>query len=107
MAKDLIFAHHIARQFSWATETFGPGVRTVGIVDHIRKELGEIEAVDGNDLMEWVDVIILAIDGAARAGFSPQDISDALDAKQTINENRKWPDWRTVDPDKAIEHIRD
>jgi hypothetical protein len=52
-------------------------------------------------------VIILAIDGAARAGFSPQDISDALDAKQTINENRKWPDWRTVDPDKAIEHIRD
>lgn len=30
----------------------------------------------------------------------------ALVAKQTKNEGRKWPDWRTQDPNKAIEHDR-
>jgi hypothetical protein len=30
----------------------------------------------------------------------------ALKAKQTKNENREWPDWRTAAPGKAIEHIR-
>jgi hypothetical protein len=27
-------------------------------------------------------------------------------AKQGKNELRDWPDWRTADPDKAIEHVR-
>ena len=26
--------------------------------------------------------------------------------KYKKNLNRQWPDWRTHDPDKAIEHIR-
>ena len=30
----------------------------------------------------------------------------AIDAKQTKNEARKWPDWRTQPTDKAIEHDR-
>ncbi|CEI76891.1 Uncharacterized protein PAE221_02479 [Pseudomonas aeruginosa] len=30
----------------------------------------------------------------------------ALDAKQTKNESRSWPDWRTAPADKAIEHDR-
>lgn len=107
MAKDLILAHHLARQLQFSMETFGPGPRTVGIIDHICKELNEIESTDGQDLMEWIDVIILACDGALRCGFTPQQISDALDAKQTINEGRKWPDWREFTTGQAIEHIRE
>ena len=170
---------HLHRQKSFSSEAFGPGPRTAGIVDHIRKELAEIRAVEGKDLMEWIDVVILACDGAMRAGFSPEDlvedltfglstvsvflqnladsvsdtndldllrdievnlddvvvcdgaelhpwtsvsmiallsamkegfspeeIIDAWVAKQTINESRSWPDWRTIDPNKAIEHVR-
>lgn len=107
MAKDLIVTHHLSRQAQFSAETFGPGERTVGIIDHILKELCEIKATNGKDLSEWIDVIILACDGALRAGFTPQEISDAWEAKQTINESRRWPDWRTAAPDKAIEHIRD
>lgn len=107
MAKDLILAHHLARQADFSFKTFGPGNRTEGLIDHILKELDEIKATNGEDLMEWIDVIILALDGALRAGFKPQEISNALDAKQTVNESRKWPDWRTADPGKAIEHIKD
>jgi len=38
-----IDAAHLARQREWSTRTFGPGPRTKGVIDHIRKELHEIE----------------------------------------------------------------
>lgn len=96
---------HLTRQRAWSEQTFGPGSRAAGVVDHIRKELREIEA-DPADLSEWVDVIILACDGAWRAGHSPEQIASAIVAKQTRNEGRQWPDWRTAPPDKAIEHVK-
>lgn len=96
---------HLHRQREFSLKTFGPGARTAGVVDHIRKELIEIEA-DPTDVKEWIDVVILAFDGAWRAGFEPSEIVEAIVAKQTRNENRRWPDWRTADPDKAIEHDR-
>lgn len=102
---NVIDADHIDRQRKFSYKTYGPGGRDNGIVDHIRKELVEIEEAP-EDLEEWVDVIILAIDGAWRAGFGPQEIIDAIVAKQLKNENRQWPDWRTAEPGKAIEHIR-
>lgn len=98
-------AAHLQRQRDWSGKTFGPGPRTAGVVDHIRKELREIEA-DPSDITEWIDVVILALDGAWRAGYQPQEIIDAMVAKQTRNEGRNWPDWRTMSPDKAIEHDR-
>jgi hypothetical protein len=101
----VIDAAHLARQRAFSERTFGPGARTKGVVDHIRKELREIEA-DPTDLGEWVDVVILALDGAWRAGHKPQRIIDAIVAKQTRNEARTWPDWRTADPNRAIEHDR-
>lgn len=101
----MIDAAHLERQREWSERTFGPGNRTQGVLDHIRKELTEIEA-DPLDLSEWVDVLILAFDGAWRAGWQPQEIIDAIRAKQTKNEGRSWPDWRTAPPDTAIEHIR-
>jgi len=96
---------HLIRQREFSRKTFGPGTRTKGVIDHIRKELNEIEA-DHQDVCEWVDVIILAFDGAWRAGWEPRDIIQAIVAKQTKNESRTWPDWRTASPDHAIEHVR-
>lgn len=97
---------HLRRQREWSERTFGPGSRAKGVVDHIRKELNEIEA-DPGDLKEWIDVVILGLDGAWRCGASPEEIIAALVAKQAKNEGRVWPDWRTSSPDKAIEHVRD
>lgn len=107
---------HLIRQMAFSHATFGPGTRTVGVVDHIRKEL--VEVLDGNgDSYEWVDVVILALDGLTRqlafcngARNDPQTVADnvcsMIIGKQTRNEARDWPDWRTADPDKAIEHVR-
>jgi len=99
------FTSHLSRQAEWSARTFGPGSRAAGVVDHIRKELTEIEA-DPGDLKEWIDVVILALDGAWRSGATPAEIVAALAAKQQKNEGRSWPDWRTADPSKAIEHDR-
>ena len=96
---------HLQRQRKFSEATFGPGARTSGVIDHIQKELAEIEA-DPLDLEEWVDVILLALDGAWRTGASPQEVADAIDAKMTKNEGREWPDWREVGQGKAIEHVR-
>lgn len=101
---DLI--QHIHRQREFSKRTFGPGQRTDGVIDHIRKELEEIKA-SPDDLSEWADVIILALDGAWRIGYEPREIAKAILQKQQKNESRKWPDWRTAEPGKAIEHVRE
>jgi len=100
-----ITAAHLARQREFSQNTFGPGPRLAGVLDHIRKELAEVEA-EPQDITEWADVVILAFDGALRQGHDPQAILDAILAKQTRNESRAWPDWRTQPSDRAIEHIR-
>lgn len=96
---------HLERQRRFSLNAFGPGPRTLGVLDHIRKELVEIEA-DPTDLGEWVDLIILALDGAWRSGHEPADIINAIKDKQAINEARTWPDWRGRSTDEAIEHDR-
>lgn len=102
---------HLRRQSAWSLKTFGPGTRQEGVLDHISKEVEEVrkEALGGPSkklLNEWIDIAILAFDGAWRSGASPEEIVDALEAKQIKNEGRKWPDWRKADPNKAIEHDR-
>lgn len=103
---DFDFSAHLQRQREFSEKTFGPGQRTQGVIDHIRKELVEIEEAPG-DLSEWIDVVILALDGAWRIGASPDAIIAALAGKQAENEARQWPDWRRAAPDKAIEHFRE
>lgn len=104
---------HLKRQADWSHRTFGPGDRIAGISDHIRKELLEVAAAhnprfhpDLAALKEWIDVIILGLDGAWRTGASPEMIAGAISAKQLINEERRWPDWRKAELGKAIEHDR-
>lgn len=107
---------HLIRQMAFSHATFGPGERTAGVSDHIRKELIEVEQSDGS-ADEWVDVVILALDGLTRRlAFIGGDRSDPARVaemavkmivdKQTRNEARAWPDWRTAPAGKAIEHVR-
>ena len=87
----------------WSLRTFGAGVRTEGVCNHIEKELREIRQ-DPNDLTEWIDVIILATDGYARADGKASELLPRLKAKHAINLQRKW---QTPVEGKAVEHVRE
>lgn len=118
---------HLKRQIAFSRATFGPGARTEGVLDHMAKEAIEVrEEVEkgdtGSPASEWVDLVILALDGLTRQIV--QDLHDngtereaivllaasevcvMIEEKQGKNEMRVWPDWRTADPNKAIEHDR-
>jgi hypothetical protein len=99
------FAAHLQRQREFSERTFGPGPRTFSLCNHIREELAEIQAEPLN-LEEWIDALILTLDGAWRTGATPEQIIAQLVAKQTTNEGRRWPDWREVGQDAAIAHIK-
>ena len=123
------FVAHLTRQRAFSRATWGPGPRTGGVIAHIQEELNEIEAVyeadfpmDGLEDVhaaaaeEWVDVVILALDGLLRAvaEANPESHSDAVAMesvrlileKQGKNEMRDWPDWRTRGQDEAINHVK-
>jgi hypothetical protein len=105
---------HLRRQMAFSRATFGPGERTLGVCDHIEKEIKEIKESPDEGLRsrEWVDVVLLGLDGLWRAleaeGNVWQDIPHEVEyliySKQNKNEQRDWPDWRTAPKDKAIEH---
>ncbi len=162
------FLDYLQRHKEWSWATFGSphdGRGPAGPHDHIAKELKEIEA-DPDDREEWIDVVILAIDGCLRSGatfamldedlgkrirghlpipysgigavrsqheWTGKEVEDyrrwislamfAMGAykahggtmdgllfymfkKQAKNMARDWPDWRTMEPGKAIEHVR-
>lgn len=114
---------HLRRQAAFSRATFGPGPRTVGVTDHIRKELIEVKDATSaaERSKEWTDVAILGLDGllrSCREQLASIGVGEPTNAevaqmacrlireKQDENEIRDWPDWRTSDPHKAIEHIR-
>jgi len=110
---------HLLRSMAFSHATFGPGTRAKGVIDHIKKEIIEVETSNG-DASEWIDLVILSLDGLTRQlkyfkmeeGIIPDNDTVAVIAaqilrqKQAKNEKRVWPDWRKADPDKAIEHDR-
>lgn len=107
---------HLIRQMVFSKATFGLGRRMNGVLDHISKEIEEVKKSNGSP-EEWVDIVILALDGLTReiwAGSQYKSCADLVAqeavmliiAKQRKNEIRDWPDWRTTDTNKAIEHIR-
>ena len=96
---------YLTRQKHFSVKVFGPGTRLNGILDHIRKEMVEVETTP-SDVKEWIDIVILAFDGAMRAGHSPKEVVAAMIEKQEENICREWPDWKTLSPDVAIEHIK-
>lgn len=103
--RHVAFLDIIELEEDFSARTFGPmdgPMRYKGLVEHINKELVEAE----HEPVEWIDVIILALDGARRSGLKPAEIVTGVVAKIKQNMARKWPDWRTASPDHAIEHDR-
>lgn len=111
---------HLIRQMAFSHSTFGPGTRSTGVLDHIGKEIVEVrEALrQGSQVAaaEWVDLVILSLDGLTRQlaycngerrdpELVADDACNMIIGKQTRNESRSWPDWRTAPQGKAIEHI--
>jgi hypothetical protein len=100
-------AFYLARQRQWFLKVFGPGQRDEGLIKHIKKELDEIRDPPG-DIEEWIDVIILAFEGALRNAKSVaavEEVIDCLQMKQDKNLARTWPDWTERNPEEPIEHI--
>lgn len=93
------FQNHIP----WLLKTFGTGMRTLGLIKHIQKELAEIEQ-SPKDLEEWIDVIVLASDGFWRAGGTPLMFMELMEAKQLKNLTREWTKFTSED--EPVEHIR-
>lgn len=94
---------HLERQSEWSIETFGAGEHVEGVLDHIEEEIEEVRETP-DDLEEWIDIVILALDGAHRQGYSPERIATALFMKQNENEERDWPDIEDQEPGKAVNH---
>lgn len=97
------FYKYVVDHMKWSMDTFGIGQRTEGLLKHISKEMEEVRE-SPNDLTEWIDIIILALDGAWRAGYSPLQICMALVQKQQANMLRKWP--AQTSEDQPTEHIK-
>ena len=104
--------HILETQAAWSRANFGPGQRQEGVLDHISKEIKEVRESNG-DPYEWIDLVILSFDGLLRqlqheSLISPKAAAEKavkmLLAKHQVNHMRDWPDWRTADPNKAIEH---
>lgn len=98
------FNEFVARHAEWTETTFGPGLRTKGITNHIRKELIEIEN-EPTKLEEWIDVLLLALDGARRTGATGTQIMQELERKHLIVKSRIYPFPKSED--HPSEHIRD
>jgi hypothetical protein len=68
----LRFDDYLLRHLEWGWATFGSpaeGRGPPGPLDHLKKELKEIQD-NPSDVTEWIDAIILSIDGFYRAGGS-------------------------------------
>lgn len=119
MVVDMDLKQHLIRQMAFSRANFGPGTRTNGVIDHIRQELVEVEESNGSS-SEWVDVVILGLDGLTRQLAycnegdrrlkTTEEIAEIacnmIKGKQDRNENRDWPNWRDMSADKAINHDR-
>ena len=99
-------AKFIDELYEWSKQAYGPGMRTEGICKHIEKELAEVRK-DPTDPEEWVDIILLALNGIQRLDIGGEKILDWFFMKVDKNVARKWPDWRTMDENVPIEHKKD
>jgi hypothetical protein len=85
----------------FSDDAFGVGKRTLGIIEHLKKEIEEL-GKDPLDPLEWIDIIFLGMDGLRRLGYTPREIVEFMDAKFTVNKSRKWSSNK--DENIAITH---
>lgn len=94
----------LTREKRWSAATFGPGRHTNGLTKHIEKECAEVRGKPA-DLIEWVDIMMLAWDGFWRAGGTVDDLPRVFGEKLAVNEARQWP--AVTSEDEPIEHIKE
>lgn len=85
----ITIADFVKWQKEWSIVTFGPGKRSEGVLKHIESEIEEVRA-EPTKLEEWIDVVILALDGAWRAGYTPEEVEAALIEKSKRNRLRTF-----------------
>lgn len=95
-------ASYVRDHRAWSEKTFLTTTAT-GITKHIEKECVEVRKWP-TDLEEWIDIMILAVDGYWRHGGLPEELLPRLRAKQRKNIGRKWVS--TGNPDDPVEHDR-
>lgn len=88
--RDLDLVHLLREMLVWSKETFGCGIRTEPILKHIEMEVKEVRDSKGEDPYEWIDIIILAMDGALNAGYTPEEIAFFLRNKFEKNKKRTY-----------------
>ncbi len=97
----LTIEYFLNQQKDWSFSVFGPNKRTDGILKHIQKECTEVKE-SPDDLLEWIDIIILAMDGFLRHGGGPNDLLPILNKKLEINKQRSW---NIISDNLPIEHV--
>lgn len=93
---------YLKKQIKWSKKAFGTSKRTVGITKHINKEVDEVLAKP-DDLSEWIDIIILAMDGYWRHGGTSSSLMKDLRNKLKINMSRVYP---KVSDDEPSQHVK-
>lgn len=91
-------------QADWSRATFGPDSGgPTGALAHLAKEVKECQEKP-DDIFEFADIMFLAFDSCRRAGFTYEQLLDAIWKKLEINKNRKWGPRV---PGQPVEHIRE
>lgn len=85
--------------------TFGPGMKTEGILRHLEKEIDEIRRAP-DDIVEWADAFILLAAGAQRRGFTLTQIVRTMEAKMRVNRARSWPPISEQSDDEPVLHVK-
>lgn len=70
---------------------------------HLAEEVQEVMA-DPSDAHEWADCMILLLDAARKAGFTTDDLYDAVVEKMKINKTRKW---QAPDENGVVRHVKE
>jgi len=70
---------------------------------HLSEEAKEA-AADPQDIIEWADCQILLLDGLRKAGFTTEDLYQAVLRKMEINKTRKWGE---KDENGIVRHVKE
>lgn len=80
----------------WSDRQFG-NVGPVGPLKHLAKEANEAaEAPD--DISEFADILMLVWDATRRAGFSDEQLAEAVAEKLERNKRRAWGEVKDGEP---------
>jgi len=99
------FTDLVNRQRTWSTTQFGESVDLPRILNHITEATGDVEKEPAR-LHNWIDIVLLAMDGAWRAGHSPKEVVQAIQDVQVRNIMRDWQNPGDLPIGEPIKHIR-